>query len=152
MHTVKPRPRRHSKNIRKSCCLIEIFNLLKPHQVINNNLRSWYLAWAGSSFFCTAAETLFLITGIWQCPSWVTVTGYTIWEVPVTHRALIAAWSPKGRLTLAKPSEHITLMTGWAHTTAIASLKERRETKINKRVTWKLPESMLPRLSGQSRL
>lgn len=74
--------------------------------------RGLYLARAGTSFLCTAAKTLFLITGVHQCPSQVTVTGHTVWKVSEAKGALMTARSSKCRLTLAMASEHTALRTG----------------------------------------
>lgn len=81
-----------------------------------------YLAGAATSFCCTVAQTPFLITGVCQCPSEVTVTGHTVWKVSVPQGALMTAGSAEGRLTSAVASEHITVRTGGPNPTTVAGL------------------------------
>jgi len=81
-----------------------------------------FLARAAAGFLCTAAQTLFLITGVCQCPSRVTVTGHTVWKVSVPQGALMTAWATEGRLASAVASECVASMTGGPNITAVAGL------------------------------
>lgn len=95
------------------------------------NAEGCYLARAAAGFLCTAAQTLFLITGICRCPSRVTVTGHTVWKASVPQGALTTVRSTEARLTLAMASERIAPGPGRPNTTAVAGLA-RQTHSINR--------------------
>lgn len=81
-----------------------------------------FLAGTATGFCCTVTQTPFLITGVRQCPSRVTVTGHTVWKVSVPQGALMTAGSAEGWLTPAVASEHIAAGTGGPNPTTVAGL------------------------------
>lgn len=80
------------------------------------------LAGAGTTVLSAAAETLFQVTGVCQCPPQVAVAGNTVRKPSVTQGALIAVPPPKPFFAMALARENITLGTRGASNAAVASL------------------------------
>ena len=79
----------------------------RPEEGNRGSVDHKYLAGAGTTVFSAAAETLFQVTGVCQCPPQVAVTGNTVRKSSVTQGALPT--KPSFAMTLAR--ENITLVT-----------------------------------------